>query len=330
MGAPRSGTTAVTHAINCHPLAFCGVEAFSINDSHKNISFPRSFDRQLSQIDGEKNQALKRLLEVKKATALVIGNKEPRYDLALTKILRELPHARLIYVYRNPWEFVNSWNRRALDEADDAWHRGQRGLFGVLSLFNYIRSLRQIVRDCLVLPYAAFSRDVAGTTTQIIRYVGIEEGFSPANGPAIQQLQFSANTLRNCPREVLHSEAEFLNAVATQELDAVFDREGTFLFSDIRGKVSDYICSLQGKWGQKFVEALVGYEDPHAIVYFRKLLHQPSIAAMFAEEAAFSPQLRDCLRALPRGLKLRRIFLRRNDLTPFERFMHRVQAASAH
>ena len=177
MGVPRSGTTAVTHAINCHPLAFCGMEAFSIDDSHKEISFPQSFDHQLSRITGERHQVLKRLLESKRATATVIGNKEPRYDLALKKIFRELPHVRLIFVYRNPSEFLDSWNRRAHDGADETWHRGQRGLFGVLSLFSYMRSLRQIDSDGLVLPYRAFSRDVAGTTTQIIRYLGIEMDF---------------------------------------------------------------------------------------------------------------------------------------------------------
>ena len=328
MGAPRSGTTALAQAINCHPLAFCGVEAFSINDSHKNISFPRSFDNQLDRIPGANHHLLKQHLETKRATALIIGNKEPRYGLVLPKLLQKSPNLRLIFVYRNPSEFVDSWNRRARDAADETWHQGQRGLFGVLSLFGYLRSLTQIDCNCLVVPYGAFSRDVAGTTTQITRWLGIGEERLPDKA-AIEQLQLIANVVSTRAREVLGNEAEFLHAVAIQELDAIFGSTRTFAFSDISRQVLDYVRSLHGRWGQRFVEALVGYEDPYAILYFRKLLRHPSVAAMFAEEAAFSPQLGAYLQALPRALKLRRIFLRQSAIEPCERFIRRVRVSRA-
>jgi len=329
MGAARSGTTAVTAAVNCHPLVFCGMEAVEASDCHTNISFPESFERKLSRMSGAQYRSLKGLLDAKKETAFIIGNKQPRYDVALRDIVRSMPQLRLIFIYRNPMEFMNSWNKRAADAADSAWSPGQRGLFGIVSLFSYLRALQHIDRDCLVVPYRGFSEDIAGTTLQIVRYLGVKDGSLLASEPAIAQLQRAADSLRNRPREVLRNESEFLKAIAIQELETIFDRDRTFCFSEIHQRVHLYLQSIRGAWGQAFVEALVRYGDPEAILYFRKTLRQPCFAEMIAEEAALSKPLRRYLRALPRSLKLRRIFLGQNGLEPCERFMRQVEMACA-
>ena len=328
MGVPRSGTTAITEAINCHPLVFCSMEVFLPTDCHRNISYPQSFQQRLSHKPGEHYRAVKCLLD-RKPGATVIGNKHPRYDLRLRKLAEISPDLKLIFIYRDPHQFVNSWNRRAADLTDDSWHPGQRGIFGFLSQLSYLDGLRQIDTDCLIVPYSAFSKDVAGTTDRMTSHLGISDRTSLAGQPSIAELQRAADSLRSHSREVRSNESDFFRAAALQELDLIFDRDAGFLFSEIKQKVDDYLHSIRGLWGQKFLEALVRYDDPFAIQYLRKMLHYRPIAELFAQEAALSPQLARYMRALPRGMKFRRMFLRRNDLTPFERFMHRVQATCA-
>jgi hypothetical protein len=110
-----------------------------------------------------------------KTGAVVIGNIHPQYDLHLREITKRLPHLRLIFIYRHPREFVSSWNRRAADPADRSWHPGQRGIFGVLSLFSYLSAFLQAGPDCLIVPYGAFSKDMAGISHRMFGHLGMSD-----------------------------------------------------------------------------------------------------------------------------------------------------------
>lgn len=326
LGAARSGTSAVTEALNCFPAVFCAMEVIHAGENHKAIVFPRSFERRVPlRPAGYDRDSLAALLAAKRGHATLIGNKNPAYDRTLRRIARAMPGLKLVFIYRPPLELMSSWNRRATDPADRGWHPGQRGAFGVLSLLAYLRGLQQVGQDCLIVPYKVFTADVEGVAARIVRHLGGEGDPEGADRGKLAQLQSAADVLRDRRREMLWNEEELLAALRIDALDALFGRETPFLFSEIKGDVQRYRQSLSGRWGEAFIDAVIGYDDPEAIRFLMKMLYQRAIREMFVEEAARSAGLRRTLLALPWTLKLRRLLLGQSELVPCERFLRQMQ-----
>lgn len=328
LGAARSGTSAVTEALNCFPAVFCAMEVIHAGENHKAIVFPQSFERRVPlRSAGYDRDSLAALLAAKRGRATLIGNKNPAYDRTLRRLARAMPGLKLVFIYRPRLELMSSWNRRAMDTGDRGWHPGQRGAFGVLSLLAYLRALQQVGQDCLIVPYKAFTADVEGVAARIVRHLGGDAHLADADRAKLGQLQSAADTLRDRRRALLQNEEELLAALEIDALDTLFARETPFLFSEIEGDVRRYRQSLSGRWGEAFIDALVGYDDPEAIRFFMKMPYQPAIRAMLVEETMRSARLRRTLLALPWTLKLRRLLLGQSELAPCERFLRQMRNA---
>ena len=195
----------------------------------------------------------------------------------------------------------------------------------MLSLLAYLRGLQQVGQDCLIVPYKVFTADVEGVAARIVRHLGGEGDPEGADRGKLAQLQSAADVLRDRRREMLWNEEELLAALRIDALDALFGRETPFLFSEIKGDVQRYRQSLSGRWGEAFIDAVIGYDDPEAIRFLMKMLYQRAIREMFVEEAARSAGLRRTLLALPWTLKLRRLLLGQSELVPCERFLRQMQ-----
>jgi hypothetical protein len=328
IGAARSGTTAFTQALNSHPDIFCAPELLGITDGHRRIAFPETFERQLSLIPQNMRADLAELLMRKRATATVIGSKNPIYNLVLHQLLKRQPDLKLVFMYRRPEEVLQSWNRRAADPDDSSWHRGQRGAFGVLALLSYMEVLLSVRAACLAVPYRAFANDVAGATALAARFLGCKGDATPDVAELVR-LQASATALRDRSHSLTSGEAELLNCARLTELNAIFDRHAPFAFIDVKHQIRKFCHSIRGQWGAAFVEAVIAYDDPNAIKYLLKMLHKPVIAAHLAKEAAASEKLQSYLRSLPRALKLRRLLLRQSDLAICEQYLRGMRGAVA-
>jgi hypothetical protein len=180
-----------------------------------------------------------------------------------------------------------------------------------------------------VVPYSQFSRDVFGTTAQILQYLGISDSEDLAGHPLIQYLQQKADALRIQPRQVRANEDAFLKGIGLEELDRLIDRDAAFSYEDVRQQVDRYLSGLSGFWGEKFVESISLYNDPRVPFYFRKMLNRPFIREMFEGERKSSKRLSRYMRLIPRGTKLRRILFRRDDMAPYARFIRKVNHMSA-
>ena len=79
------------------------------------------------------------------------GNKLPRYYFALDRINREVPKLKNIWIYRSPYGFMPSWNRRELDKERGQWPAGQVGLFGLIELLVCIENCLKLDKDVFVV-----------------------------------------------------------------------------------------------------------------------------------------------------------------------------------
>jgi hypothetical protein len=325
LGAARSGTTVLAEAINAHPEAICGMESFQAADDHSAISFPTSFVERLALLSGYQRDVLGDLLKQKTGqTLLAVGNKQPEYDLGLAEILRENPSLRLLLIYRDPQHFMDSWNRRARNVQDPAWHGGRTGLFGVLSLIGYMRALCRLPNDCLVVPYGGFSADIAGTMPGVFAHLGVAE--NGARREELQNLQRQSDLLKAKARPVLPNESDFLESIRYHELNALMGRPAAFLFSRVRANVQSYLRSLEADFAGKFISALCDYDEVAAIEYLRQMLKKAPVKEMFQAEAKHSPVLRERLKAISRHRKLQRIFLGADEVQTSIDFLAEIKA----
>jgi hypothetical protein len=154
-GVPRSGTKALVRALNLHPHVYCAMERFHFRADHSRLTFPDSFLD--ASVIGDRDNAGK-IEEIavelaEKPEVLHAGNKLPRYYFALDRINREVPALKNIWIYRSPYGFMQSWNRRELDSRRGQWPAGQVGLFGLLELFCCIEACLGLGKEVFVFPY---------------------------------------------------------------------------------------------------------------------------------------------------------------------------------
>lgn len=127
-GCPRSGTTAITQAINEHPDAIIGVERYKyIAIGGKGGDFtPDLFERdrfidiRSTDTNGiHANQAI-----AQKATTLwpphTIGEKIPRLYMRQKYLKETFPDSKLVAIVRDPLAVALSWQARA-DDPKDQW-----------------------------------------------------------------------------------------------------------------------------------------------------------------------------------------------------------------
>ncbi|NJM34899.1 MAG: sulfotransferase [Rhodomicrobium sp.] len=326
LGVARSGTSALTQALNVNPRVICGMETFNAFEDHTNLSYPRSFQDRLNASEGYQKTFLRTVLGRAGATGpIAIGNKEPNYDLSLTRIVKALPDIRLLFIYRHPCAFFESWNIRARDRNDTQWPAGKRGLLGALSLMIYLRELSRLDTECLIIPYSYFSAEVAGSLSHVFRFLGVDTIGDDGCVP-LQSIQMQADRLSGKSRAVTQGETDFLNAIAFAELDKILSQDRCFNFSEIRSDIKAYLLQNTERFVRMFIKAICDYDDAEVISYFHNSLRHPAVAALFHDAAKQSADVGRWLDALPRRRKIYRLLFGSNDLGPYAKFIARIQA----
>lgn len=112
-GVPRSGTKALVRGLNLHPHVYCAQERFHFGTDHSRLVFPDSFLDASTARDTEDLGKIEAIAEgITGKDVRHAGNKLPRYYFALDRINREVPGLKNIWIYRSPYGFIPSWNRR--------------------------------------------------------------------------------------------------------------------------------------------------------------------------------------------------------------------------
>ena len=146
-GCPRSGTTALTRLLNCHPDVLLGDERYYWLFEHRRIA-ARHFARErfLDVREADRHWAEGRApwpegdIAARYDRASVIGDKYPRLADVADHLVSALPGAQLVWIVRNPLSVAESYEARRADEADgwpfglkralDDWNNGARSALG--------------------------------------------------------------------------------------------------------------------------------------------------------------------------------------------------------
>lgn len=270
-GVPRSGTKGLARALNLHPNVYCALERFPYHADHAALVFPDSFvaTRDLSDRHRlRKHDRIARDLAAK-ADVRHIGNKTPRYYLALERVNAELPHLKNLWIYRSPGGFMQSWNRKEANHRTSAnWQRGQVGLFGLFGLFELLCCLdacTRFTRDIFVFPYEAGLNRSADPITHALAFLGADPATFDRAALLAKHLPRKRDDAHRFP---LHDyELELLDALHAPDLDRILDQQRGFMLSSVRQELREYLALAGDRLPAAVDRALMGYRDPAVLAY---------------------------------------------------------------
>ena len=247
-GVPRSGTKGLVRALNLHPHVYCAMERFYFRADHSALTFPESFvdaSGSRNRDDADKIDAIKTEL-AEKHDVRYAGNKLPRYFFALSRINHEVPRLKNIWIYRSPYGFLPSWNRRELNNSRGQWPAGQVGLFGLLELLVCIENCLDLPKDVYVFPYEAG----LGHSDEVIRQT---LDFLGANPGLYQEQAFEKTQRRKHSKRVTRTgngssgvalsdyEEELLDVLHIRDLDLILNQGRSVMVSRIASPLRDYL-----------------------------------------------------------------------------------------
>jgi hypothetical protein len=243
-GVPRSGTKGLVRALNLHPHVYCAMERFHYRADHSQLSFPDSF---LDARDIRDRQDLGKITHIraelaKKSEIRHVGNKLPRYYFALDRINLEVPALKNIWIYRSPYGFMQSWNRRELDSKKGQWPAGQVGLFGLLELLCCIEKCLGLTKDIFVFSYGYGLNRSAEGTLQALDFLGAAPDFYDRRSFEEKQLSRRRKGSRRLP--LRDYEDEMLDALQIRDLDAIMDQGRGVMVSEVAASLRDFLGSI--------------------------------------------------------------------------------------
>jgi hypothetical protein len=265
-GVPRSGTKGLMRALNLHPNVLCAQERFDDRVDHSQVTFPGSF------LDGPKvmNRLQRKKLQQLRATAAqktdirFVGNKFPRYYLALDRINGEVSNLRNLLIYRSPYGFMPSWNRKELDHRRSSWQVGQVGLFG---FFELLICLQNAVRQprTFVFPYSAGLNKSPEPILAALTFIGADPTSFDLSTFVAKHIPERITSPRRVP--IMAHEQAFLDKLQAKELDELVTRHWGVITPTFRAQVADYITTITPALPGAIDEAAAEYENP-ALTYY--------------------------------------------------------------
>jgi hypothetical protein len=250
LGVPRSGTSALTRAVNLHEEIFCGMEFLRSSDNHRTINYPADF-RALEHLTVNQRSILDRLIR-DKANPKLLGNKQPRYYLALQRLTASVPGLKLIWLYRSPRQYAQSWQKRAENDQDVLWHRGQTAVFGILEGLICAKVMANSGESVLVVPYGALFLTNPDSLADIFTFLDVSA--SPRAVNNFQDRMFDRALIKQKRRDISKQQGDLLESMNYREMDSVLDRPSVFMLHDVVDDLLAYIDSVESQAREKFFE----------------------------------------------------------------------------
>ncbi|MCG8558511.1 MAG: hypothetical protein MI824_01815 [Hyphomicrobiales bacterium] len=271
-GVARSGTGALVRALNLHPSVFCGAGLFHYQADHTQIFFPESFSDTSGSTDQQHLQKIEKTKDKLegKGDSLAIGHKNPQYYLILEKINNQISNLNNVWIYRSPYGFIQSWNRRESNHKRGNWPAGRVGLYGLIELLCCVQSTIKLQRDVFLFPYEDGLNTSAEPCLKALAFLGAD--------PALFDMEtFEARLLLKKRSDghrwpLAPHEEELLDVLKINELDQIVGHYCGVMSSSLKADLSDYLESLADRLPKALDQAFEAYEDPavqaHGAEYF--------------------------------------------------------------
>ncbi len=240
-GVPRSGTTALGRSFNLHPDIFCGVERFNCLIDPNKIYFPNSFRNPAFQCNPKNLKSTNANLTLKGDGVALAGDKSPRYYCNLDQWAALKQPPKFVAIYRSPYEFLDSWRRRAAG-AGDNWSKEQVGLFGLWETFALLHNSLNFADDTLFVPYDAMFFKNPDVVRRVIAHVGGD----PArynHEQFLKELFNQQHRTRSRPK-LPDDEVRLLEAAAVDRLDKIMLVNDAFVIGERRQEIEKYLSSV--------------------------------------------------------------------------------------
>jgi hypothetical protein len=291
-GVPRSGTSALTRALNLHPDIICGIERFGPYVNPRSIVYPESF-RNLRQptsvVSLERNLDL---LAQKGDTVPFAGDKNPRYHYNLAAWNQLQPPVRKIAIYRSPWQFLESWRRRALSDDFPNWDRERLGPFALWELFAFLRNMLDQGSDTLLVPYDACFFDNPGIMRHVTAHIGADpERFD--QDTFLQKLFAQSHRSRERPKLPV-DEVELLMAADVDKIDRILLLEDAFTFDSVRDEIQGYLNSVSPRLAAATEDWINNNRSPKLESFITRWMAKLPIMAQVPNEASIPPTFHRC------------------------------------
>ena len=282
-GVPRSGTKALVRGLNLHPHVYCAQERFHFGTDHARLVFAESFLDASTARNSEDIVKIEAIAEdIAGKDVRHAGNKLPRYYFALDRINREVPYLKNIWIYRSPYSFIPSWNRReqAIPALDDR-------------LRQFCRRSTFSARTPTLYDQRAFQKE--------------------------QRRQGKKRKRRGdgaAPVPLQEHEKELLEDLRVGELDALMEQGRGLMLSDIARPLRDYLDAitpiLPRALDRAFVACANGDVTTFGREYFQR--HRSELSSL-SERVRGSERLSRFQRFGPYD-RLRALYVQRHALRP--------------
>lgn len=119
-GCARSGTTILAKFIGSHQQVVMGIERFSKLEKEKNFKLKKTHftpNRFLDVRDTDRVLKMRNwddafVRKVESMNYKYIGDKQPGFFLVYDKLFSEFPEAKILFIFRDVEEVMNSWQNR--------------------------------------------------------------------------------------------------------------------------------------------------------------------------------------------------------------------------
>ena len=223
-GTPRSGTTAMARALNCHPHILLGIERFKHRYSRGELddagfrglfSKDRFFDFCAGDTNVSSDTAFDKktgLATEKYDHAIYIGDKSPRLYRRLRFLRRTFLACRVVFMLRDPFHVARSWQIRA-DNPGDRWGE-LNGYQAAIDEWNagiahVTASIEMFRDDLMIVPYEElFLRRPEATIAAVFELLHLDPGagglddWHPGMVSFLTESRAVASSTREVPDEV--------------------------------------------------------------------------------------------------------------------------------
>jgi hypothetical protein len=264
----------------------------------------------MNRLDRRKLQALRAQASAKR-DVLYVGNKTPRYYLALDRINRELPGLRNILIYRSPYGFIPSWDRKEFNHKSTRWHAGNVGLFGFLDLLVCLQNaIRQ--RGVFVFPYNLGLNESIEPILAALDFIGADPSTFDEHTFVTKHIPKKVTSKKRLPIQAY--EREFLDNLAVTDLDEILSRNWGVMTPELASGVSDYMRSIAPLLPRMIDDAFRSCNNPCALYYGGRYVqsHRPELAGLL--ELTKGSKFMADLQQFGIGRKLKYLYLQRSLL----------------
>jgi sulfotransferase family protein len=318
-GVPRSGTKALVRGLNLHPHVYCAQERFHFGTDHARLVFPDSFLDASTARNSEDIGKIEAIAEdIAGKDVRHAGNKLPRYYFALDRINREVPYLKNIWIYRSPYSFIPSWNRREQDRDRGQWPVGQIGLFGFLELLCCIENCMKLKTDIFIFPYNPGLGRSPETILQALTFLGADAALYDQRAFEKEQRRQGEKRERRgddvAPMPLEDHEKELLETLRAGELDSLMEQGRGLMLSDIALPLRQYLDAITESLPRAIDHAFMKCSDRAVTAFGREYFqrHRTELSSL-SERARGSERLARFQRFGPYD-RLRALYVQRHAL----------------